>query len=189
MVLSVSTVERLRNAKFALPSRKTTGRYSGCIPFFIKTSVFGPSPDALQLAEELGVGAGLLELLDEKLYLLRGVEGVQDAANLPDPLGLRRLHQQLLLAGARVLDVYRRVDPAVRQLPIEPQLHVARSLELLEDDLIHPAAGLDQRGRQYRQRPAVLDVARRAEELFGRVQRGRVDATGKDAPGGRGREV
>jgi hypothetical protein len=29
MVLSVSIVERLRIAKFALPSRKTTGRYSG----------------------------------------------------------------------------------------------------------------------------------------------------------------
>src|SRR5918998_4746302 len=105
--------------------------------------------DALQLAQELGVGSGLLELLDEELYLLGGVEGVQDAANLPDSLGLRRLHQQLLLAGTRVLDVYRRVDPAVRQFPVEPQLHVARALELLEDDLVHPATGFDQRGRQY----------------------------------------
>src|SRR5919107_5778781 len=142
--------------------------------------------DALELAQELGVRAGLLELLYEELYLLARVQGVEDAADLPDPLGLGRLHEQLFLARGGVLDVDGGVDPAVRQLPIEPQLHVARALELLEDDLVHPAAGLDERGREYGQRPAVLDVARRAEELFGRVQRGRVDATGKDAPGGRG---
>src|SRR3712207_4156164 len=92
------------------------------------------TPDALELAQELGVRAGLLELLDQKLYLLPGVEGVEDAADLPDPLGLGRLHEQLLLARRGVLDVDGGVGPAVRELAVEPELHVARALELLEDD-------------------------------------------------------
>ena len=50
-------------------------------------------------------------------------------------------------------------------------------------------AGLDQRGGQDGQRAAVLDVARGAEEPLRRVERGRVDTTGQDAPARRGGEV
>src|SRR5215210_5826802 len=214
MVLSVSIVERLRIAKPALPSRKTTGLYSGCMPFFIRSSISNKrrhivyyvckggtaraaappgwlwlTPDALQLAQELGVGAGLLELGYEELQLRRGLEGVEDAAHLPNPLGLGRLHEELFLARRGVLDVDGRVEPAVRQLAVEPQLHVARALELLEDDLVHPAAGLDQRGREDRERAAVLDVARRPEELLGRVKRRRVHSTRQYPAARRSREV
>src|ERR671921_2510721 len=76
--------------------------------------------NALEFAQELGVRAGLLELLDQELYLLPGVEGVEDATDLPDPLGLGRLHEQLLLTCGGVLDVDGRVDPTVSQLPVEP---------------------------------------------------------------------
>src|ERR687897_552016 len=122
--------------------------------------IYPLSADALELAQELGVRAGLFELLDQELYLLAGVEGVEDAADLPDPLGLGRLHEQFLLARRGVLDVDSRVDPAVSHLPVEPELHVARALELLEDDLVHPASCLDERGRQDGKGSTVLDVAR-----------------------------
>src|SRR5918997_1253563 len=145
--------------------------------------------NALEFAQELGVRTGLLELLDQELYLLPGVESVEDAADLPDPLGLGRLHEKLFLARRGVLDVDGRVDPAVRQLPVEPELHVARALEFLEDDLVHPAARLDERGRQDGQGAAVLDVARRPEELFGRVERRRIDTTREDPPRCRSGEV
>src|SRR5215211_7517073 len=145
--------------------------------------------DALELAQELGVRAGLLELLDQELYLLAGVEGVEDAPDLPDPLGLGRLHEQLLFACRGVLDVDGRVDPAVRHLPVEPELHVARALELLEDDLVHPASRLDERGRQDGQGATVLDVTRGTEELLGRVERCRIDTTGEDPPRSGGGEV
>src|SRR4028119_1300546 len=103
IVRLVSIVERLRIAKSALVSLKTTGLYSGCMPFFILSSFSRISKpyslttktgkvrklrtfpwmrlaaDALYLAQELGVGAGLLELLDQQLYLLAGVKRVQDA--------------------------------------------------------------------------------------------------------------
>src|SRR5690606_25027158 len=64
---------------------------------------------------------------------------------------------------------------------------VAGALELLEDHRVTGRAGLHHGGGDDRQRAAVLDVARRAEEPLGRVQRGRVDTTGEDAAGsGRG---
>jgi hypothetical protein len=87
-------------------------------------------------------------------------------------------------AGARVVDVDGREDPAVRQLTVELELHVAGALELLEDHLVHPRAGLDQRRGEDGERATVLDVAGRTEELLRRVERGGVDATGEDAPAG-----
>src|SRR5918998_4247165 len=98
IVRLVSMVERLRIAKSALLSLKTTGLYSGCMPFFIATFLLsvlealqfnhekgeGPkfrtfpgeslAADALYLAQELGVRAGLLEFLDQELDLLAGVQ-------------------------------------------------------------------------------------------------------------------
>src|ERR671921_1636654 len=151
--------------------------------------IYPLAADALELAQELGVRAGLFELLDQELYLLRVVQGVKDAADLPDPLGLGRLHEQLLLARGGVLDVDSRVDPAVRHLPVEPEFHVAGALELFEDNLVHPAPRLDERGRQDGQGAAVLDVARRPEELLGRVERRRVDTTGEDTARSRSGKV
>src|SRR5215217_1904246 len=158
-VMDSPAVERVSNSVSQLVHRTSVFVYSGCIPVFMRNLrlcrllVYYLSPDSLQLAQELGVGAGLLELGD----------------------------QELLLARRGVLDVYCRVEPAVRQLSIEPELHVAGALELLEDDLVHPAAGLDQRGRQDRQGAAVLDVPGRPEELLGRVQSSRVNTTREDA--------
>src|SRR4029079_8559480 len=62
-------------------------------------------------------------------------------------------------------------------------------LELLEDDLVHLRARLDERGRDDRERPALFDVAGRTEELLGRVQRSGVDATREDATRRRRGEV
>src|SRR5215203_4437977 len=210
-------VERVSNSLPHM-QRTSVFVYSGCIPVFIlylrlsnrlpivyylckgdegraRRFVYAPvricsqTADALELAQELGVRAGLLELLDQELYLLRAVQGVEDAPDLPDSLGLGRLHEQLLLTRRGVLDVDGRVDPTVRQLPIEPELHVARALELLEDDLVHPAAGLDQRRGEDRQRAAVLDVPRRPEELLGRIQGRGIHAARQYPAARRSREV
>jgi hypothetical protein len=66
------------------------------------------------------------------------------------------------------------------------QLHVAGALELLKDHLVHARAGVGQRRRQDRQRPALLELAGRAEQALGPVQRPRGDAARHDlAPGRR----
>src|SRR3954470_22879076 len=143
----------------------------------------------LDLEQEVVVVAGRLHLLQEQLKRLLHVQRVEDAAKLPGDLQLLRRHQDLFLAGARRVDVHRGEDPLVRELAVELELHVAGALELLEDDLVHARAGLDERRGEDRQRPAVLDVARSAEEPLRRVERGRVDAAGEDPAARRRREV
>src|SRR3546814_15378515 len=51
---------------------------------------------------------------------------------------------------------------------------------LFEDHLVHAAAGIDQRGGDYRQRTAFLDVARGAEETLRALKRIGVDAAGQN---------
>ena len=85
--------------------------------------------------------------------------------------------QQLFFAArARLLDVDRRPDAAVGQLAVEHQLHVAGAFELLEDQVVHAAAGVDQRGADDRQRAAFFERAGRGEQLLGNVHRFDVDA-------------
>src|SRR6185312_7937739 len=141
----------------------------------------GTEGGLLHLEQELGVALGLAHLLHEQLERLLRLKRVQHPAQLPDDLELLRGEQDLFLPGARRVHVDRREQPLLRELAAQPQLHVAGALELLEDDLVHPGPGLDQGRGQDRQRAAVLDVARRAEEPLRRVQRGGVHATGQDA--------
>ena len=78
------------------------------------------------------------------------------------------------------LDVDGGIDPAVGQAAVEHQLGVAGALELLEDDLVHPAAGVDQRRGDDAQAAALVDVPRGAEEALGLLQRVGVDTAGED---------
>src|SRR6266545_973599 len=143
----------------------------------------------LDLHEELGVALGLLHLVEEQLDRLLLLQRVQDAAELPDDGELLGTHQDLLLTGTGGVHVHGREDPLVGELPVELELHVARALELLEDDLVHPGPGLHQGGREDGQRAAVLDVAGGAEEPLRRVQGGGVDTAGQDPPARRSRQV
>ena len=93
------------------------------------------------------------------------------------------------MAGARRVDVDRRVDAALGELAVVAQLHVARALELLEDRVVHAAVGLDQRRGEDGERATLFDVAGRTEELLRRVQRTGVDTAREDAAARRGGEV
>ena len=74
-------------------------------------------------------------------------------------------------------------DALVGHRTVEHQLHVARTLELLEDHLVHARAGIDERRRDDRERAAVLDVARRAEEALRAMERERVHAARENLAG------
>ena len=81
------------------------------------------------------------------------------------------------------VDVDGRPDALVDQPAVEVHFHVAGPLELLEDHLVHAAAGVDQGGGQDRQAAAFLDVAGGAEEALRLVQGVGVDAAGEDLAG------
>src|SRR5207247_8646971 len=121
--------------------------------------------------EGLLVGAGVRGVDDGE----RVGQGAEDPGALEDPLR----EQQLLLAGRALVDVEAGEDPLLHQLAIEVDLAVAGALELLEDHLVHAGAGVDERYRDDRERPALLDIARRAEEALRLVELVRVDAAGE----------
>src|SRR3546814_1498944 len=73
----------------------------------------------------------------------------------------------------------------VGQLAVEHDFRVTGALELLEDDLVHAAAGVDEGCRDDGQRAAFLDVARRAEEALRALQGVGVDTAGQHLAGGR----
>src|SRR5699024_2641777 len=127
----------------------------------------------------------LLELGHEQFDGLLLFEAGQQPTQLPHHLRLFGGHEHLFATGARGVDVDGREDALVRELAAQAQLHIAGSLELLEDDLVHLRPGLDQRRGEDGQRTAALDIACGAEELLRRVQRIGVDAAGEDAAGGR----
>ena len=67
-----------------------------------------------------------------------------------------------------------RKDAAFGQLPVEYQFHIAGSLELLVDHVIHAAAGIDQHRGDDGQATALFDLTRCSEEAFGQQQSCRV---------------
>jgi SAM-dependent methyltransferase len=97
-----------------------------------------PGGGALDLAEELRVGGGLVSLVQQELEGLLGLEGAESAAEVGGGPVFAGRHQQLVAAGAGRQRVDGRVDPLLGQLATEPQLHVAGALELFEQHVVHP---------------------------------------------------
>ena len=60
------------------------------------------------------------------------------------------------------------------------EFHVSGSLELLEDHLVHPGSGIDQRRGKDCQAATFLDVPGRTEEALRSLQCAGVDSTGED---------
>src|SRR5262249_47766569 len=125
--------------------------------------------------QELAVARRAVELVAEEFHRFHGVELGQELAQDPNAVQRRRRDEELLLACARARDVERREDALVHQPAVEMDLHVPGALELLEDDLVHTAARVDERRADDREAAAVLDVAGRAEELLRAAERVRVD--------------
>src|SRR5207247_7505702 len=84
-------------------------------------------------SQELLVGLGELELVQQELHSLDRVELGQRLAEEPDLLELVLLEEQLFLPGPGLLDVDRGEDPLVHQPAVQVALHVAGALELFED--------------------------------------------------------
>jgi hypothetical protein len=79
--------------------------------------------------EEVLVGLGLAELVDEKLDRLDLVHLAEDLAQDPDAVEVSLLDEELFLPGARPADINGREDPLVDEPAVEVDLHVAGALE------------------------------------------------------------
>ena len=152
-----------------------------------RTRVFG------DFGQELVVRVGGLDLVHQQLQTGRSIpvlgESIEDPAELPDLVELGALEEELFVASRGAIGIDGRVQAALGQLAVELELHIAGALELFEDDLVHLGAGLDERGRQDRQRAALFDIAGRTEELLGRIQGTGIDTTTENAATGRSSQV
>src|SRR5687768_4763167 len=88
--------------------------------------------------KEFLVRLRLLHLLDQERYGLFRRHVAKERPQEEDTVPLFLVEQQLFLARPRLEDVDRRIDALVRDLATEDEFHVARTLELLEDHLVHP---------------------------------------------------
>src|SRR5687768_15829799 len=94
--------------------------------------------------------------------------------------------QELFFTGRAGDDVDRGKNPLVGELAAEHELAVTCAFELLEDDLIHAGAGVDEGGRNDSQRAAALigvDLSRAAEETLWLLEGVGVETTGKCSAG------
>src|SRR5436309_3738606 len=89
--------------------------------------------------------------------------------------------KQLLASCARLRDMDCGIETLFNQRPIEMQLHVSGAFEFLENDLIHPAAGIDQRGCENGEAASFLDITSRAKKFLWLEQRLCLHAAGHDA--------
>ena len=114
-----------------------------------------------------------------------GDSGLSTLRRIADAVEFFLGHQQLFLARAALVDVDGRENALVHQLAIQMDFHVAGAFEFFEDHVVHAAAGIDQRGGDDGQRSAFFDVARRAEEALGALQRVGIHAAREHLAGGR----
>ena len=107
----------------------------------------------------------------------------QEFAQDPDSVIDIRLVEEVVATGRGKHQVHRRKDSLVGQVAVQLQFHVAGSLELFEDDIVHLGSCLRKGGGQNGERTAILDIPGRTEETFGFLQGIGVHTTGQDLTG------
>src|SRR6476620_12399071 len=95
--------------------RRSVGQY----PRSARSVVTRAQRRLLDLHQELDVVAGLLQLVEQQLQRLLGLERGEHPAQLDDDGELLGVHEDLFLAGARRVDVDGREDALVRQAAVE----------------------------------------------------------------------
>src|ERR1700712_3900054 len=140
---------------------------------------------ALHRQEELIVGLGLFQLVDQELDGSDFIHRMQQLAQNPHALQLVVGGQQLFAAGAGAVDVDGREHALFGDLAIQRQFHVAGAFEFFVDHFVHLRAGFNQRGSDDGQRAAFFDVRSRTEETLWFFQRVGVDTTGQYLAGAR----
>src|SRR3989304_4737512 len=148
MATLISSIVDMVSKVFPQAHLTSDFRYFGWISGFIGLSL--PPYSRIHRVEKILVGLRLGYLVEEELHALRGGQRGEEFPQDPDSLENGLFEQELFLSRPGLVDVDGREDPLLRDFPVEDEFHVPRPLELLEDDLVHPAARLAQRLRPSR---------------------------------------
>src|ERR1700691_3079006 len=135
--------------------------------------------------EKLRVCLGLGEAAQQKFHGFHRRERTQNLAQHPDAIQLIRREEQFVFTCAGAIDIDGGEHALVDQAAVEIDFHVAGTFELFEDDVVHAAAGIDQRGSDDGERATLFDVSRGSEKAARALQSISVDTTGKNFTGRR----
>src|SRR5438552_2227851 len=105
--------------------------------------------------EEFFVCLEFAEAVKQLLKRFGRWRAAERAAHAGDRFEVFWCQQQLLATRSARVDVDGRPEALLGNLAVEDQLGVAGALELLENQLVHPRAGIDQRRGDDRQRAAL----------------------------------
>ena len=122
-------------------------------------------PDLLgsQPEQKLGVRPGLADFAQELLHRILRIELRQSPPQVANPFELIGVEKKLLAARSAAGQIDRRPNSSLDQTSVEHNFQIASPFELLEDNLIHLATGLDQGRRNNRERAPLFKLARCAE--------------------------
>ena len=128
-----------------------------------------------EVHEELLVVTGAGEAFADFLGGIGGELGVggyhaDHSAEEPDLSEGDIVEEELFAPGAASGDVDGGEDAALGESAVEVDLHVAGAFELLIDNVVQAATGIDEASGQDSETAAVLDFARGAEELARRIE-------------------
>src|SRR6266581_2004798 len=91
------------------------------------------------------------------------------------------LQKQFFAAGAGKEDVDCRINALIADLAIEHHLHVPGAFKFLEDELVHAAAGFDQRRGDNREGACFFGVTRGGENFSWNLHRASIDTAAHGA--------
>lgn len=101
---------------------------------------------------------------EQRLHGLQRRPAIEDAEQAVVLIHLVS-EQKLFIPGAAFTEIDGRKYPLVGHFTVQYDLGVARTLELLEDHLVHAASGIDERRGDDRQRTTTFDITRRTENF------------------------
>src|SRR4051794_27466069 len=90
------------------------------------------------------------------------------------------IEQEFFFAGARTIHVDRRPNALIDEFTVEVKFHVARALKLLENDIVHARAGIDEGRGENGKASSLFEVSGRPEKALRLVQRVRIDTAGEN---------
>ena len=132
-------------------------------------------------AEEIPVGFCSLHFIEEKFHAVERRHGREYLAQDPNSVQYVFGKKQFFAARAGTVDIHGGEDAFFGKMTVEIDLHVARPLEFLEDDLIHAGARVRQCRGYDGEAAAFLHVTSGAEEAFGALQSIGIEAAGEHA--------
>src|SRR5262249_16826020 len=126
---------------------------------------------------------GMRDLIEQELHRVDRIHRMKHLAEDPEPVDDFLRNEHFFLTCRGLIDIQARENTLFHQLAIQVNFGITGTLKLLENDLVHPGARLNERRSDDGKRAALLDVARRTKKALRLMESVGVDTAGEDLTG------